>query len=104
MFICPLLFSRSQAGHTVTPSGKGVSSVDGLDGTVSKSNGRGTPPSEPVDLPKLKGIGRNRRARFSLYRHLQKHTLQHADSVSSVDSAGVFIRGEVEGICENAGI
>uniref|UniRef100_A0A3Q1HUZ2 Phospholipase n=1 Tax=Anabas testudineus TaxID=64144 RepID=A0A3Q1HUZ2_ANATE len=62
----------------------GVSSVDG----VSQSNGRGTPPNEPVDLPKLKGIGRNRRARFSLYIHLHKHNLQHADSVSSVDSAG----------------
>ncbi|XP_032356974.1 phospholipase D1a [Etheostoma spectabile] len=73
-----------QAASTNTPSSKGVSSVDG----VSKSNGRGTPPSEPVDLPKLKGIGRSRKARFSLYRHLHKHTVQHADSVSSVDSAG----------------
>uniref|UniRef100_A0A673B9B9 Phospholipase n=1 Tax=Sphaeramia orbicularis TaxID=375764 RepID=A0A673B9B9_9TELE len=43
---------------------------------------------DPVELPKLKGIGRSRKARFSLYRHLHKHTLQHADSVSSVDSAG----------------
>ncbi|XP_031165790.1 phospholipase D1a [Sander lucioperca] len=73
-----------QAGSANTPSSKGVSSVD----AVSKSNGRGTLPSEPVDLPKLKGIGRSRKARFSLYRHLHKHTLQHADSVSSVDSAG----------------
>uniref|UniRef100_A0A8D0ANP1 Phospholipase n=1 Tax=Sander lucioperca TaxID=283035 RepID=A0A8D0ANP1_SANLU len=72
-----------QAGSANTPSSKGVSSVD----AVSKSNGRGTLPSEPVDLPKLKGIGRSRKARFSLYRHLHKHTLQHADSVSSVDSA-----------------
>ncbi|TMS21220.1 Phospholipase D1 [Larimichthys crocea] len=53
-----------------------------------RSNGQGTPPSDPVDLPKLKGIGRNRKSRFSLYRHLHKHSLQHADSVSSVDSAG----------------
>ncbi|XP_075964214.1 phospholipase D1a [Anarhichas minor] len=67
-----------------TPSSKGVTSVDG----VSKSNGRGTPPSDSVDLPKLKGIGRSRKARFSLYRHMHKHTLQHADSVSSVDSSG----------------
>ncbi|KAM6917938.1 phospholipase D1a isoform 2-T4 [Lycodopsis pacificus] len=73
-----------QAGSANTPSGRGVTSVDG----VSKSNGRGTPPSEPVDLPKLKGIGRSRKARFSLYKHLHKHTVQHADSVSSVDSAG----------------
>lgn len=67
----------SQAGATNTPPSKGV------------PNGQGTPPSDLVDLPKLKGIGRNRRARFSLYRHLQKHTMQHADSVSSVDSTGV---------------
>uniref|UniRef100_A0A673B5E6 Phospholipase n=1 Tax=Sphaeramia orbicularis TaxID=375764 RepID=A0A673B5E6_9TELE len=67
------------AGFTNTPSSKGVSSADG----VSQSNGRGTPPSDPVELPKLKGIGRSRKARFSLYRHLHKHTLQHADSVSS---------------------
>lgn len=73
-----------QAGFTNTPSNKGVSSVDG----VSLSNGGGTPPSDAVELPKLKGIGRSRKARFSLYRHLHKHALQHADSVSSVDSTG----------------
>uniref|UniRef100_A0A8C3GCJ1 Phospholipase n=1 Tax=Cyclopterus lumpus TaxID=8103 RepID=A0A8C3GCJ1_CYCLU len=76
--------SLSQAGATSTPSSKGVASVDG----VSESNGRGTAPGDPADLPKLKGIGRSRKARFSLYRHLHKHGLQHADSVSSVDSAG----------------
>ncbi|AWP16252.1 putative phospholipase D1-like [Scophthalmus maximus] len=73
-----------QAASANARSSKGVSSVDG----VSQSNGQRTPPSDPVDLPKLKGIGRSRRARFSLYRHLHKHTLQHADSVSSVESAG----------------
>ncbi|XP_033967357.1 phospholipase D1a [Pseudochaenichthys georgianus] len=72
-----------QAGSTTTPSKKGVSSMD-----VSNFNGRGTAPGDPVDLPKLKGIGRSRKARFSLYKHLHKHTLQHADSVSSVDSTG----------------
>uniref|UniRef100_A0A8C5NF45 Phospholipase n=1 Tax=Gouania willdenowi TaxID=441366 RepID=A0A8C5NF45_GOUWI len=41
-----------------------------------------------TDLPKLKGIGRNRMVRFSLYRHLHKPNLQHVDSVSSVDSTG----------------
>uniref|UniRef100_A0A8D3DZG9 Phospholipase n=1 Tax=Scophthalmus maximus TaxID=52904 RepID=A0A8D3DZG9_SCOMX len=75
--------TRSAASANARSS-KGVSSVDG----VSQSNGQRTPPSDPVDLPKLKGIGRSRRARFSLYRHLHKHTLQHADSVSSVESAG----------------
>ncbi|XP_068436030.1 phospholipase D1a [Clinocottus analis] len=76
-----------QAGSASTQSSKAATAVDG----VSESNGRGTPPGDPADpaeLPKLKGIGRSRKARFSLYRHLHKHTLQHADSVSSVDSAG----------------
>uniref|UniRef100_A0A671XYU4 Phospholipase n=1 Tax=Sparus aurata TaxID=8175 RepID=A0A671XYU4_SPAAU len=65
-----------------------VSRSHDLSSKYAHHNGRGTPPGELVELPKLKGIGRNRRARFSLYRHLQKHTLQHADSVSSVDSTG----------------
>ncbi|KAA8581970.1 hypothetical protein FQN60_008710, partial [Etheostoma spectabile] len=69
--------------HRLTDVGSVTRSV-----ALEQSNGRGTPPSEPVDLPKLKGIGRSRKARFSLYRHLHKHTVQHADSVSSVDSAG----------------
>uniref|UniRef100_A0A3Q1EVN3 Phospholipase n=1 Tax=Acanthochromis polyacanthus TaxID=80966 RepID=A0A3Q1EVN3_9TELE len=76
--------AMEQASSTNTPSAKGVSSTDG----ISQSNGRGTPPSDPTDLPKLKGIGRNRIVRFSIYRHLHKHNLQHVDSVSSVDSAG----------------
>uniref|UniRef100_H2U5X9 Phospholipase n=1 Tax=Takifugu rubripes TaxID=31033 RepID=H2U5X9_TAKRU len=56
--------------------------------TSRNDNGRGTPPSDLAELPKLKGIGRNRRTRFSLYRHLQKHAMQHSDSVDSVDSSG----------------
>lgn len=84
-----LFIFQAQTGPANTNTGKGVvSSADG----VPKSNGQGTPPAgDLVELPKLKGIGRNRRARFSLYKHLQKHTLQHSDSVSSVDSAGVFL-------------
>uniref|UniRef100_A0A665WIJ9 Phospholipase n=1 Tax=Echeneis naucrates TaxID=173247 RepID=A0A665WIJ9_ECHNA len=93
--------SVSQTGTTAAPSTKGVSCVDG----GSQRNGRGTLPTDQVDLPKLKGIGRNRRARFSLYRHLHKHTLQHADSVSSVDSAAktcspAFTSGHFVGILE----
>ncbi|XP_069566770.1 phospholipase D1a [Brachyistius frenatus] len=74
-----------QAVSSNAPSSKSVSTVDGVS---ASRNGRGTLPSDPVDLPKLKGIGRNRMSRFSLYRHLHKHTLQHVDSVSSVDSTG----------------
>uniref|UniRef100_A0A8C4I299 Phospholipase n=1 Tax=Dicentrarchus labrax TaxID=13489 RepID=A0A8C4I299_DICLA len=86
------LFSCSQAGSTNTPSGKRVSSDHG----VAKSNGQGTPPGDLVDLPKLKGIGRNRRARFSLYRHLQKHALQPADRSGSVRSLKTGV-GELQG-------
>uniref|UniRef100_A0A8C5FAI2 Phospholipase n=1 Tax=Gadus morhua TaxID=8049 RepID=A0A8C5FAI2_GADMO len=56
---------------------------------VSRSNGCGAEPCEAAELPKLKGIGRNRRTRFNLSRRLQKHGLQPADSVSSLDSTGV---------------
>uniref|UniRef100_A0A673JCZ5 Phospholipase n=1 Tax=Sinocyclocheilus rhinocerous TaxID=307959 RepID=A0A673JCZ5_9TELE len=40
---------------------------------------------DSVDLPKLKGIGRTRKTRFSLYHHIQRG-LHHADSISSIDS------------------
>ncbi|RXN05701.1 phospholipase D1 [Labeo rohita] len=40
---------------------------------------------DSVDLPKLKGIGRTRKTRFSLYHHIQRG-LHHTDSVSSIDS------------------
>lgn len=72
-----------QAGRASAPPCQAVLSVDG----VSESNGQGTP---PTDLPKLKGIGRNRRNRFSLYRHLQRHAMQHSESADSVDSTGAF--------------
>uniref|UniRef100_A0A3B3YJM3 Phospholipase n=1 Tax=Poecilia mexicana TaxID=48701 RepID=A0A3B3YJM3_9TELE len=72
-----------QASASPPSSDKGVSAVH----DVPQSNGRGTPTPDAAELPKLKGVGRSRMVRFSLYRHLQKHTLQHVDSVSSVDSA-----------------
>ncbi|MEQ2236735.1 Phospholipase D, partial [Ilyodon furcidens] len=72
-----------QAGSTSSASYKGVSAADG----ISQSNGRTTPHPESMEFTKLKGVGRSRMVRFSLYRHIQKHTLQHMDSVSSVDSA-----------------
>lgn len=76
-----------QAGRASAPPGKGAPPTGG----VPERNGRGTPPSDLAELPKLKGIGRNRRTRFSLYRHLQKHAMQHSDSVDSVDSTGVCV-------------
>uniref|UniRef100_A0AAR2KJP8 Phospholipase n=1 Tax=Pygocentrus nattereri TaxID=42514 RepID=A0AAR2KJP8_PYGNA len=43
--------------------------------------------SESVEQPKLKGYGKNKRNRFSIRKHLQKHGLAPADSVSSIDSS-----------------
>uniref|UniRef100_A0AAR2KRR8 Phospholipase n=1 Tax=Pygocentrus nattereri TaxID=42514 RepID=A0AAR2KRR8_PYGNA len=40
-----------------------------------------------VEQPKLKGYGKNKRNRFSIRKHLQKHGLAPADSVSSIDSS-----------------
>ncbi|XP_031652436.1 phospholipase D1 isoform X2 [Oncorhynchus kisutch] len=53
------------------------------------SNGKGAAALvvDSGDQPKLKGLGRIRRTGFSMKRHLQKHGLAHADSVSSVDSS-----------------
>uniref|UniRef100_A0A8K9V7Y8 Phospholipase n=1 Tax=Oncorhynchus mykiss TaxID=8022 RepID=A0A8K9V7Y8_ONCMY len=53
------------------------------------NGGKQSLPGNPgVELPRLKGIGRTRRMHFSLVKHLHKHTLQHADSISSLDSSG----------------
>ncbi|KAG9494079.1 hypothetical protein GDO78_001753 [Eleutherodactylus coqui] len=42
---------------------------------------------EVVDSSKIRGLGKSRKfAKFSLYKQLHKHNLQHADSVSSIDS------------------
>ncbi|CAB1340970.1 unnamed protein product [Coregonus sp. 'balchen'] len=53
------------------------------------SNGKGAAALvvDSGDQPKLKGLGRIRRTRFSMKRHLQKHGLVHADSLSSVESS-----------------
>ncbi|XP_053566112.1 phospholipase D1 [Bombina bombina] len=40
-----------------------------------------------MDSSKIKGFGKSRKfAKFSLYKQLHKHNMQHADSVSSIDS------------------
>ncbi|XP_048102408.1 phospholipase D1a isoform X1 [Alosa alosa] len=56
-------------------------------GDAGQINGRtasGAGRLDLVDQPKIKGVGRTRKSRFSLYRHLHRH---HADSVDSVDSS-----------------
>uniref|UniRef100_A0A671Q2V7 Phospholipase n=1 Tax=Sinocyclocheilus anshuiensis TaxID=1608454 RepID=A0A671Q2V7_9TELE len=42
---------------------------------------------DTADQPKLKGQGKTKKTRFSIRRHLQKHGLAPADSVSSVESS-----------------
>uniref|UniRef100_A0A3B3ZJM3 Phospholipase n=1 Tax=Periophthalmus magnuspinnatus TaxID=409849 RepID=A0A3B3ZJM3_9GOBI len=76
--------TRSVTGYTSTPSTKAGPTFE----VVPQTNGRGTPPPADVELPKLKGIGRTRKSRFTIYKHIHRHTVQHADSVSSVDSTG----------------
>ncbi|XP_030431902.1 phospholipase D1 isoform X2 [Gopherus evgoodei] len=42
-----------------------------------------------LDSSRMKGIGKPKKfSRFSIYKHLQKHGLHHADSVSSIDDKG----------------
>lgn len=39
------------------------------------------------DTSKMKGVGKPKKfSRFSIYKHLHKHGMHHADSVSSIDS------------------
>uniref|UniRef100_A0A8C7R1Q6 Phospholipase n=1 Tax=Oncorhynchus mykiss TaxID=8022 RepID=A0A8C7R1Q6_ONCMY len=71
--------------HRLTDVGSVTRSV-----ALEMDNGgnQSLPGNPGVELPRLKGIGRTRRMHFSLVKHLHKHTLQHADSISSLDSAG----------------
>ncbi|XP_053315348.1 phospholipase D1 isoform X1 [Spea bombifrons] len=49
-----------------------------------------------LDTSRIKGFGKSRKfAKFSLYKQLHKHNLQHADSVSSIDSQS---RGSVRSL------
>ncbi|XP_036410410.1 phospholipase D1-like isoform X2 [Megalops cyprinoides] len=72
-----------QSGASANKAGVGASSKEGSAPSAGKNGG----PTDAVDLPKLKGVGRTRKTRFSLYKHLHRHALHHADSVSSVDSS-----------------
>ncbi|XP_036410409.1 phospholipase D1-like isoform X1 [Megalops cyprinoides] len=74
---------EQQSGASANKAGVGASSKEGSAPSAGKNGG----PTDAVDLPKLKGVGRTRKTRFSLYKHLHRHALHHADSVSSVDSS-----------------
>uniref|UniRef100_A0AAR2KRL1 Phospholipase n=1 Tax=Pygocentrus nattereri TaxID=42514 RepID=A0AAR2KRL1_PYGNA len=84
--------------HRLTDTdGSVVSVVKGI------SSLNGSCSAELVDLPKLKGVGRTRKSRFSLYRHLHRHGLHHADSVSSLESRGGSVRSLQTGVGELMG-
>uniref|UniRef100_A0A674BZ36 Phospholipase n=1 Tax=Salmo trutta TaxID=8032 RepID=A0A674BZ36_SALTR len=72
--------------HRLTDVGSVTRSV-ALDSAPSNGKGAAALVVDSGDQPKLKGLGRIRRTGFSMKRHLQKHGLAHADSVSSVDSS-----------------
>ncbi|KAF7700455.1 hypothetical protein HF521_003413 [Silurus meridionalis] len=73
--------------HRLTDMGSVTRSTaqDQVD-SLGLSSVNGSRSLELAELPKLKGVGRTRKSRFSLYRHLHKHGLTHTDSVSSMDS------------------
>uniref|UniRef100_A0A8B9JHC3 Phospholipase n=1 Tax=Astyanax mexicanus TaxID=7994 RepID=A0A8B9JHC3_ASTMX len=77
--------------HRLTDVGSVTRSVDGATLSAGKGksyyNGSTSASVQLNSLPKLKGIGRTRKSRFSLYRHLHRHGLHHSDSVSSFDSS-----------------
>uniref|UniRef100_A0AAY4EYC6 Phospholipase n=1 Tax=Denticeps clupeoides TaxID=299321 RepID=A0AAY4EYC6_9TELE len=60
--------------------------VPSLANTPPASNGKNVT-IDSGDLLRLKGQGRAWKTRFSIRRHLHKHGLSHADSVSSLESA-----------------
>ncbi|KAJ8387181.1 hypothetical protein AAFF_G00159930 [Aldrovandia affinis] len=71
-----------QSGVEAAPPGTAVAPSDFP--AVAQSNGRNSEPADMGDQPKLKGVGRPRKSRFSLYKHLHKQGLHNADN--SMDS------------------
>uniref|UniRef100_A0A3B3TH81 Phospholipase n=1 Tax=Paramormyrops kingsleyae TaxID=1676925 RepID=A0A3B3TH81_9TELE len=74
--------TRSLSGFDTPLSTAAVSSCDST--TAAQRNGKSAAPVDTVDQPRLRGAARSR---FNLYRHLHRHGLQSADSVSSLESS-----------------
>ncbi|XP_034718700.1 phospholipase D1-like [Etheostoma cragini] len=78
--------TRAQLEQAEATSSNTAAPANGSGG-VSSKNGRGIfTVTDPVDQPRLRGVGKARRSRFSIRRHLQKHGLAHADSDSDLES------------------
>lgn len=71
-----------KSGFDTPSSTAAVSSCDST--AVAQRNGKSAAPVDTVDQPRLRGVARSR---FNLYRHLHRHGLQSADSVSSLESS-----------------
>ncbi|XP_072567544.1 phospholipase D1-like isoform X2 [Paramormyrops kingsleyae] len=74
--------SLALSGFDTPLSTAAVSSCDST--TAAQRNGKSAAPVDTVDQPRLRGAARSR---FNLYRHLHRHGLQSADSVSSLESS-----------------
>lgn len=79
MQLCPVSFQSAAepSGHN-TPQSPASSPESHL---FQKSA------DDVPDISKMKGIGKPRKfSRFTIYKHLHRHGMHHADSVSSIDS------------------
>ncbi|CAJ0918574.1 unnamed protein product, partial [Ranitomeya imitator] len=79
--------AQSTAGINTILAGS-VQALNGEDQTKRKTSFQVQEKKDDVvDNSKVRGIGKSRKfPKFSLYKQLHKHNLQHADSVSSIDS------------------
>ncbi|XP_077146655.1 phospholipase D1 isoform X1 [Ranitomeya variabilis] len=78
--------AQSTAGINTILAGS-VQALNGEDQTKRKTSFQVQEKKDDVDNSKVRGMGKSRKfAKFSLYKQLHKHNLQHADSVSSIDS------------------
>ncbi|XP_061094253.1 phospholipase D1-like isoform X2 [Conger conger] len=73
-----------QSGAEADQSGMSVPPSDSP--AATQSNGQNAKATDMGDQPKLKGTARTRKPRFSIKKHLHKHGLHHAESVSSLES------------------
>ncbi|XP_040284170.1 phospholipase D1 isoform X1 [Bufo bufo] len=83
-----MVSAQSTTGINMVLSGS-MQALNGEDKSNRKTSFqvKDTKDEEVVDSSKIRGLGKSRKfAKFSLYKQLHKHNLQHADSVSSIDS------------------
>ncbi|XP_044144525.1 phospholipase D1 isoform X2 [Bufo gargarizans] len=98
-----MVSAQSTTGINMVLSGS-MQALNGEDKSNRKTSFqvKDTKGEEVVDSSKIRGLGKSRKfAKFSLYKQLHKHNLQHADSVSSIDSQSQ--RGSVHSLQTGVG-